>query len=245
MDQQVQEWLERFLSCLLDARWFPETDWREIERRKSELEKLRRILARMRTFGQRNPDVRLARGLVEWEAYEQGLVPLVKQHVRSAPHISIGGSSKGSREIAERWMCAALILHKLHPRRGAYEEMQRLLADPSQLPYPITLSEEVKAALRSGDVPRYATPSEWNFLNSGEDIPMRSYSLSVKALQSSVARLEKELGPNKPTAQRARLHMLYAEYLGSQKLQAGFSKAEAAMLDDLVPSEGDEKAEPP
>jgi len=26
VDEQMQEQLERFLSCLLDARWFPETD---------------------------------------------------------------------------------------------------------------------------------------------------------------------------------------------------------------------------
>lgn len=33
-------------------------------------------------------------------------------------------------------MCAVLIIRKLRPRVGAYEEVQRLLADPSQLPIP-------------------------------------------------------------------------------------------------------------
>ena len=134
MDEQVQERLERFLSWPLDARWFPETDLREKARRKNELKKLRRILARMRAFSEGIPDVRLARGLAEWQAYEENLVALVKQHVRSAPHISIGGSSKGSQEIAERLMCATLILRKLRPQGSAYEETQRLLADPPRYP---------------------------------------------------------------------------------------------------------------
>jgi hypothetical protein len=241
VDRQVQERLERFLSWLLDARWFPETDLQEKKRRKSELKKLRRILSRMRAFSQGIPDVRLARGLAEWQAYEENLVALVTQHVRSAPHISIGGSSKGSREIAERLMCAALILRKLRPRGSAYEEIHRLLADPSLLPYPITVSEEAIQELRSGTIDRPLTASEWNYLREGRDIPMRRYSISVKAIQSSVARLEKQLGSAKHSAQRAILHTLYAEYLWSQKFQAGFSDAEAALLNALVPAEADRK----
>ena len=241
VDEQVQEQLERFLSWLLDARWFPETDYEEKKRLKSELKKLRRILARMKAFSRGSPDVRLARGLADWQAYESSTAALVKQSFRSAPQTHISDSGKGSREIGERLMCATLILRKLHPRVSAYEEIQRLLADPSLLPYPITLSEEVMAELRSGNVNRAVTVSELNYLNEGRDIPMRRYSISVKAIQRSVARLEKQLRPAKHSAQRAILHTRYAEYLWSQKFQAGFSDAEAAMLNALVPAEADRR----
>ena len=83
MDEHVQERLERFLSWLLDARWFPETDLKEKARRKSELKKLRRVLSRMREFSQGIPDVRLQRGIAEWQAYEENFVVLAKQHVRA------------------------------------------------------------------------------------------------------------------------------------------------------------------
>jgi hypothetical protein len=239
MDEHVQERLERFLSWLLDARWFPETDSKEKARRKSELKKLQRVLSRMREFSQGIPDVRLQRGLAEWTAYEENLVALAKQHVRSAPNTSIVDSSKSSREISERWMCAKLILRKLHPKASAYEEIQRLLADPSLLPQPITVSDEAIEELRSGTINRPLTASELNFLREGQDVPMRRYSVSVKAIQSRVARIEGELGPRKKSAQRAKLHMQYAEYLWSQKFQAGYSDAEAAMLKDLVSGEGD------
>lgn len=239
MDEHVHERLERFLSWLLDARWFPETDLKEKARRKSELKKLRRVLSRMQEFSQGIPDVRLQRGLAEWAAYEENLVALAKQHVRSAPNTSIGDSSKSSREISEQWMCAKLILRKLHPQASAYEEIQRLLADPSLLPQPITVSDEAIEELRSGTISRPLTASELNFLREGQDIPMRRYSVSVKAIQSRVARIERELGPNKQSAQRAMLHQLYPQYLWSQKFQSGYSDDEAAMLNDLVPGPGD------
>ena len=101
------------------------------------------------------------------------------------------------------------------------------------------MSEEAVQELRSGTINRPLTASELNYLREGRDIPMRRHSVSVKALQSSVARLEKQLGPAKQSAQRAKLHMLYAEYLWSQKFQAGFSDAEAAMLNALVRAEAD------
>lgn len=135
-------------------------------------------------------------------------------------------------------MCATLIVRKLYPQGSAYEEVQRLLADPSQLPYPISMSEEVIQELRSGKVQRTLTASEVNCLREGRDIPLRRYSMSLKAIQNRVARLEWELGQGKESAQRDMLHRLYAEYLWSQKGQAGFSDAEAAMLNDLVPEEG-------
>jgi hypothetical protein len=231
----MQERLERFLSWLLDARWFPETDPREKKGLKSELRKVRRILARMEGFSKGIRDVRLEDGLAEWRSHENGIAALVKQHARRAPHIHIGGLTKGSPEIAERLMCAVLIIRKLHPRGSAYEEVHRLLADPSILPYPITVPKETIQELRAGTIHRPVTPSEFNYLREGRDIPMRRYSISVKAIQSSVSRLEKQIEANKHSAQLAVLHNLYAEYLWSQKFQAGFSDAEAAMLSALVP----------
>lgn len=235
----MQEQLERFLSWLLDARWFPGTNLQEKQRLNSELKKLRRVLARMRALSQGNPDVRLQRGVAEWQSYESSLAALAKQHYRSSPHFHTGGPSKGSREIAERLMCATFIIRKVRPHVSAYEETQRLLADPSLLPYPITVSEEAIQELRAGTINRPVTASELNYLRVGRDIPTRRYSISVKALQSSVARLEKQLGSAKHSAQRAILHTLYAGYLWSQKFQAGFSDAEAVMLNALVPTEVD------
>lgn len=65
MEEQVQERLKRFLSWILDARWFSETDMQEKTRRRSELKKLRRILERMKEFSEGNPDVRLQKGIAE------------------------------------------------------------------------------------------------------------------------------------------------------------------------------------
>ena len=180
------------------------------------------------------PDVRLERGAVEWRSYESNLATLAKQPARSAPHLDVGSFTKGSPEIAERLMCAVLIVRKLRPEVSTYQEIQRLLADPSQLPYPITVSEEAIQGLRAGTLRRPVTASELHYLREGRDIPMRRYWRSVKALQSSVARLEKQLKADKRSAQLAILHKLYAEYLWSQKFQAGFSDDEAATLNALV-----------
>ena len=230
----MQEQLERFLSWLLDARWFPETDDEEKRRLKSELRRIRRILGRMQAFSKGIPDARLERGVAEWRSYESNLAALAKQPARSAPHVHIGSFTKGSPEIAERLMCAVLILRQVRPDVSAYQEIQRLLADPSQLPYPITVSEEAIRELRAGTPRRPVTASEWHYLREGRDIPMRRYWRSVEALESSVARLEKRLKPDKRSGQRSILHQLYAEYLWSQKFQAGLSDDEAAMLNALV-----------
>jgi hypothetical protein len=134
-----------------------------------------------------------------------------------------------------------LIIRKLHPQVSAFEEIQRLLADPTLLAYPITVSEEAIRELRAGTINRPITASELNYLNEGRDIPMRRYSLSIKALQSSVGRLQKRIEAGKQSDQVAILHKLYAEYLWSQKGQAGFSDAEAAMLNALVSTEADRR----
>ncbi len=108
----MQERLEQFLSWLLDARWFPEADLKEKARLKSTLNKVGRILARMRRFSKEIPDARLARGLAEWESYEASTAEIANPHIRAAPHIHISKAHKGSFEIAERLMCATLILRE-------------------------------------------------------------------------------------------------------------------------------------
>lgn len=119
-------------------------------------------------------------------------------------------------------MCAVLIIRKLRPQVRAYEEVRRLLADPDLLPYPIRASEETIQELRAGTLRRAVTAGEVYYLREGRDIPMRRYGRSAKALQSSVARLEKEFKVDKIAAQLGALHYLYAQYLWSQKGQAGF-----------------------
>jgi hypothetical protein len=216
MDEQVRERLEHFLSWLLDARWFPGTNLQEKQRLNSELKKLRRVLTRMRALSQGSPDVRLQRGVAEWQSYESSLATLAKQHYRSSPHFHTGGPSKGLPEIAERLMCATLIIRKLRPHGSAYEEIQRLLADPSLLPFAITVPKEVIQKLRAGIINRPVTASELSCLNEGRDIPMRRYSISLKAIQSSVARLQKRIDAGEHPPQLTILRTLYAQYLWSQ-----------------------------
>lgn len=102
LDKSGQEELQCFLSWLLDARWFPETDLHEKKRLKGELRKVRRIVKRMEAFSQEIPDIRLQQGVAGWKSYEVTLAALVKQQLRTAPHISTGGFTRGSPEIAER-----------------------------------------------------------------------------------------------------------------------------------------------
>ena len=235
VDKQVQVKLERFLSWLLDVRWFPETDLQFKRRLKSELRKLRRILARMRDFSEGNPDVRLQRGVAKWQAYESHLATLARQHFRSSPHFHSGGPSKRFPGIGERLMCAALVLRYLRPKESAYEEIQRLLADPTQLPCPVTLSKEAIRELQTGIVRRPLTASERHYLREGRDIPMRHYSISVKAIQSSVGRLQEQIDQGKHPDQLTTLRTLYAQYLWSQKGEAGIPIDVDTALQDLIP----------
>jgi hypothetical protein len=235
--QDVQERLERFLSWMLDARWFPETDSEEKKRRKGELRKVRAILTRMKAFSKDIRDVRLQRGLAEWQSYEKSLAELAAQHIRRAPQCDSSGPGKGNPDIAKRILCAFLIVLKLWPDRSVYEEVQRLLADPTSLPYPITVPEDVIQELQAGTTSRPVTASEMNYLKEGRDIPMRRYSMSVKALQSSVARLRKRIKAGQCFGYFEVLQSLYGEYLWSQRGQGGFSDAEAAMLRALVPTD--------
>jgi hypothetical protein len=172
----------------------------------------------------------------DWQAYETKLATFAEQHYREAPHFEGGSSSKRLWEIPERLFCATLILRQLRPRESAYEEIQRLLADPTQLPCPVTVSVEAKQELQAGTLRRPLTASELNYLE-GRDIPMRRYSISVKAIQSTVGRLQRQIDACTYSSQLAILRNLYARYLWSQKGQAGFSDAEDAVFRDLVRAE--------
>jgi hypothetical protein len=204
--QELRERLEVFLCWLLDARWFPETDSIEKKRRKGELRKIRAIISRMEAFSKSIPDLRLQRGLAEWRNYESTLAELASQHLRSAPHTHITAESKGFPEIARRILCAVLIVRKLYPDRSAYLKVQRRLANPTLLPDPF-----------------------------GRAIPMRQHFVSLKALQSSVARLQEQRGTCVFMGELITLESLYCEFLWSQWGQAGYSDAEAEMLRSLVP----------
>jgi hypothetical protein len=233
----MQEQLERFLSWLLDARWFPETNRQEKERFKNQLMQLDRILTRMKAFSEGIPDVGLQRGVEDWQAYRTKLATFAEQRYRKAPHFEGSSPSKRLWEIPEQLLCATLILRYLYPRGSAYEKIQQFLADPTQLPYPVTVSEEAKRELEAGTFNRTMTASELNYQREGRDIPMRRYSISVKAIQSSVERLQKEIEAREYSSRLAILRMQYARYLWSQKGQAGFSDAEDAMLRNLVAAE--------
>jgi len=234
VDPQVQQQLERFLSWLLDPRWFPETNRQEKEKFQNQLKKLDRILARMKAFSKGIPDVGLQQGVEAWQAYRGRLATFAEQHYRKAPHFEGGSPSKRLWEIPEQLLCATLILRYLHPREGAYERIRQFLADPTQLPWPVTVSEEAKQELEAGTFNRTMTASELNYLREGRDIPMRRYAISVKAIQSSVERLQDQINARKYSSRLAILQMQYARYLWSQKGQAGFSDAEEATLRELV-----------
>ena len=239
MEKHVREQLERFLSWLLDVRWFPEVDSDERRRHRTELRKLRRILARMEAFTKGVRDMRLDRGLAEWRNYEGTLASLAAQHVHRAPHMKISGGPKGSPEIARRIMCAVMIIRKLTPDVSAYAEAQRLLADPTLLPYPITVPKEVIQKLRAVTIGRPTNPSELSYIQTGRDIPMRPYSLSVKPLESAVHRLREQIEAGKEFSYYKALEKLFAEYLWSQCGRAGFSEAEAEMLSSLISAESE------
>ncbi len=234
MDPQVQEQLERFLSWLLVPRWFPETNRQEKERLKTQLKKLDRIMARMKAFSEGIPDVGLQQGVEAWQAYRDRLATFAEQHYRKAPHFEGGSPSKRLWEIPEQLLRATLILRYLHPRESAYERIQRFLADPAQLPYPVTVSEEAKRELEAGTFNRTMTASELNYLQEGRDIPMRRNTISVKAIQSRVERLQKQIDARKYSSRLSILQKQYAYYLWSQKGQAGFSDAEDATFREVV-----------
>src|SRR5579863_2474619 len=120
----VPETLGRFLSWLLDARWFPERDNDEKRRVKAELTAARRIIRQMEAFSSKHPDGRLRRGLAEWKNYEESTAQLAKTNVRRAPQTKISGGGPAETEIAERLLCAALIIPKLWSGVSIYAKMR-------------------------------------------------------------------------------------------------------------------------
>jgi hypothetical protein len=235
--QEVQECLEDFLSWLLDARWFPETDSTEMRRRKAELKKLRALLARMEAFSKDKRDMRLQRGLAEWRSYLETLEVLAKQHVRRAPDMQTSEVSWAEIEVAERLLCATLIIPKLWPGTSVYGKMQKLLAEPATLPRPITAAEDSKKELRGADGGRVYTPLQAYFIETGKEMPLRPYLKSEKTLQSCVGRLLKKIEAGSHFSRHDLLKKLYGQYLWSQWGRAGFSQGEAQMLRSLLPPE--------
>ena len=234
--EDKRERLERFLSWLMDARWYPQTDTEEIKRRRAELRTFRSILARMRAFSSGKPDVRLQRGLAEWENYGQSLTILAMQHVRRAPDMQTSPLGKAETEIAERLVCATLVIAKLWPGESVYGRMRRLLAEPATLPRLITLADDRAKNLRRPNGRRLLTALQAKFVETGEEMPLRPYSRSEKALQSCVGRLKARINAGMHFSYSQLLERLYSQYQWSQWAKAGFSEAEAEMLRSIVPS---------
>jgi hypothetical protein len=232
-----RECLESFLSWLLDARWFPETDHDEIKRRKSELKSLRAILRRMEGFSKEKRDVRLQEGTSKWQDYERMLAQLAKQHVRRAPNMQTCPLDKAETEIGERLLCATLIIPRLWPGAGIYGKMQQFLAHPVSLPHLPTAAEENIEQMRTPDGNPASSALQAYFTETGKEMPLKPYSKSEKTLQSCVRRLEKKIEAGLHFSHSQLLEILYGRYLWSLYGQPGYSDAEARMLRSLVPPE--------
>jgi hypothetical protein len=235
--EDEQERLEGFLPWLLDARWFPETDHDELKRRKSELKSLRAILRRMETFSKGKPIVRLQESVAKWQDYERTLAQLVKQHVRRAPNMQTCPVDKAETEIAERLLCATLIIPKLWPGAGIYRKMQKFLAEPKSLPRLPTAAEDNTKELRTADGKPARSALQAYFTETGKEMPLKPHSKTEKTLQSCVRRLEKKIEAGLHFSRSQLLESLYGQYLWSLYGQSGFSDAEARMLRSLVPPE--------
>lgn len=237
MEGDVHEALGRFLSYVLDARWFPERDTAEKQYVKAELLAVRRIIRRMEAFSQRHPDRRLERGLSDWKDYEQTTAQLAKATVRRSPYTKISDEERAEIEIAERLLCATLIIPKLWPNVSVYDKMRDLLAEPNSLPHVATGAEDSTKGLTTLHGKRLYTAAEVHYMLTGQEMPLRRYRRSNKALQSCVRRLQKKIEAYLHPDSFAILGKLYAEYVGTQWAQAGYSEAEAQMLRSLIPAE--------
>ena len=235
--EDEQERLEGFLSWLLDARWFPETDHDEIKRRKSDLKSLRAILRRMEGFSKEKRDVRLQEGVAKWQDYERTLAQLAKQHVRRALDMQTCPVDKAETEIAERLLCATLVIPKLRPGAGIYGRMQQFLADPASLPRLPRAAEGDIKELRTPDGKPASSALQAYFTETGKEMPLKPYSKSEKTLQSCVRRLEKKIEAGLHFSRSQLLVSLYGQFLWSLFGQSGFSEAEARMLRSLDPLE--------
>lgn len=232
-----RECLDGFLSWLLDARWFPETDHDEIRRRKTELKALQAILRRMKAFSKGKLDVRLQEGIARWQDYETTLVQLAKQRVRRSPDMQTCREDKAETEIAERLLAATLIIPKLWPCAGIYGKMQQFLARPASLPRLPRAAEGNIEQMRTPDGKPAMSALQAYFKETGKEMPLKPYSKSEKTLQSCVRRLEKKIEAGLHSSHLQLLEILYGRYLWSLYGQPGYSDAEARMLRSLVPPE--------
>ncbi len=245
MELNVPEVLGRFLSYLLDARWFPVRDGEEMRALKAQVREVLRIVRRMEAFSRKYPDGRLEKGLAEWENYLQTTAQIARQSVSRSPHMKTSRAGNAETEIAERLLCASLIIPMLWPDGGIYTKLQELLAQPEKLPYIITVTPERAKELRARKPGTPVTASEWHYLQNGCDIPLRRYSKSEKTLQSAVKRLQDKIRKRLHFDHYKTLEWLYGLYLWSQKGQSGFSDAEAQMLRSLVPTDRTGNGSPP
>jgi hypothetical protein len=230
VELDVRDVLKRFLSYMLDARWFPERKYDEERRIKSSLRTLRRIIKRMEDFAH-NHSVEVG---PEWKSYESALTQLATNAVRRAPQMDASCLWRGDTAVTERLLCATLIVPELWPDEGVYSTIQRFLAEPSTLPHLVTLAEDAAKELWTPDGWRVFTPLQIHFRRKGEEMPLRPYHISEKGLQSKVARLRNKLSAD-PQRLRWVVERLYAEYVGTQFSRMGFSDCEAQMLSSLIP----------
>ena len=203
--------LMRFLSWLLDARFFPETDHSVKNKNRAELRRFKGILKRMEGFVEDVPDERLKRGIAEWKSYEPVLKGMTRQMVRSSPIMQITSvNSKANQTVALNLLCASRIIPKLWPGEDIYRKMKQFLAEPAKLPY--------------------------DTAQSGRQIERRPYHMSEKALQSSVQRIRGKIRARR-TAFGNEVEVLeqtYGLYRWTSMGKAGFSDSEKEMLSSLV-----------
>jgi hypothetical protein len=190
VEADVRGVLERFLSYLLDVRWFPERKYDEELRVKAKLRCLRRIIRQMEAFA-RNDPVEVG---PDWKSYERNLAEVAKNAIRRAPQMKASGPRRGETAIGERLLCAALIVPELWPRESVYGKIQRFLAEPSTLPHVVTLAEDNTKELRTPEGRPVFTPLQIHLKLKGEEMPLRPYYMSEKGLQTRVARLRDKLG---------------------------------------------------
>lgn len=199
--------LKRFLSWLLDARWFPETDQAIKNGNRAALRQLRSILKRMESFAHQFPDGRLARGLAEWRSQEQILADICRRTIRRSPVMQISSESKAATTTASHLLCASLVVANLWPGEGVYRKMVELLRDPSTLPY-----ETAQAGCK---------------------VSRRPFYITEKALQTMVQRMRREM----KAISRDDFHALgsvYGAYCWLSLGKAGYSDSENRMLASLV-----------
>ena len=203
--------LMRFLSWLLDARFFPETDHSVKDENRAELRRFKGILKRMEGFVQDVPDERLKRGLAEWKSYEPVLKSMARQTVRSSPIMQITSvNTKANKTVALNLLCASLIIAKLWPGEDIYRKMKQFLPEPAKLPY--------------------------DTFQSGRQIDRRPDHKSEKALQSSVQRIRGKIKARRTAFvnEVEVLHHIYGLYRWTSMGKAGFSDSEKEMLSSLV-----------